>query len=60
MHTCVFKEDARKAYLDSEGKVDLGKIQARWTELSKIKVSLGNKYFTPAVVEKVKGLSDSD
>ncbi|CAK82767.1 unnamed protein product (macronuclear) [Paramecium tetraurelia] len=60
MHTCVFKDDARKAYLDAEGKLDLAKVQARWTELGKIKVSLGNKYFTPAVVEKVKGLSDSD
>jgi creatine kinase len=43
----VFKADARKLYLDENGNVDYDKITARWAELSKVKVSLGNKYFTP-------------
>ena len=40
------KKDVRKLYLDENGNVDYTKIQARWDELKKIKVSLGNKYFT--------------
>ncbi len=42
----IFKDDARKSYLDAEGKVDWSKVEARWKYLSKIKVSLANKYFT--------------
>ncbi|CAD8121379.1 unnamed protein product [Paramecium sonneborni] len=56
----VFKEEARKAFLDGDGNVDFGKVQARWNELAKVKVSLGNKYFTPEVVEQVKKLSGAD
>lgn len=47
MHQIVFKEEARKQYLDESGKVDFNKIKARWEALAKVKVSLGNKYFTP-------------
>ena len=57
---CVFKEEARKAYLDASGKVDLVKVQARWNELAKVKQSLGGKFFTAQVVEKLKTMSEED
>ncbi|CAD8145797.1 unnamed protein product [Paramecium octaurelia] len=57
---CVFKQEARKLYLDAEGNVDFAKIQARWDELKSVKVSLGNKYFTPEVVEKARTLPQQD
>ena len=42
----VFKEEARKDYLNSEGNVDFDKIEARWNQLKNVKVSLANKYWT--------------
>ncbi|CAD8081301.1 unnamed protein product [Paramecium sonneborni] len=54
------KKDVRKLYLDENGNVDYTKIQARWDELKKVKVSLGNKHFTQEVVEKAKKLDQQD
>lgn len=44
---CVYLEDVRKQFLNGEGNVDWDKVEARWAELKKVKVSLANKYFTP-------------
>ncbi|CAD8209820.1 unnamed protein product [Paramecium pentaurelia] len=54
------KKDVRKLYLDDQGNVDYTKIQARWEEFKKNKVSLANKHFTQQVVEKAKTLSQED
>lgn len=50
----VYKEDARKEYLSSEGKVDWDKVENRYKELKEIKTSLANKYFTAEVSKKVR------
>lgn len=42
----VFKEEARKQFLNEEGKVDWDKVEGKWKDLSQVKVSLANKYFT--------------
>ncbi|CAK72037.1 unnamed protein product (macronuclear) [Paramecium tetraurelia] len=54
------KQDVRKLYLDEQGNVDFNKIQARWDDLKKFKVSLANKHYTQAVVEKVKTMPAED
>ncbi|CAK66751.1 unnamed protein product (macronuclear) [Paramecium tetraurelia] len=59
-HKIFAKQDVRKLYLDEQGNVDFNKIQARWDELKNIKVSLANKHYTQAVVEKVKTMSAED
>ncbi len=53
---CVFIEQARKQFHDGEGKVDWDKVEAKWAELRKTKVSLGNKYFTKEVSQKARQL----
>lgn len=45
----IFKEEARRPYLTSEGAVDWNKVGARFAELKAKKESLGNKHFTPEV-----------
>ena len=59
MAEVVFMEDARKQFLDGEGKVDWDKVEARWLELRSVKTSLGNKYFTKEVSQKARGLEQS-
>ena len=56
----VFKEDARKEFLDGEGKVDWNKVQARWKDLAKVKVCLANKYFNAEVSKKARTLPNDE
>jgi arginine kinase len=42
--------------LNGEGQVDWDKVEARWKELSSVKVSLANKYFTEEVGKKAREL----
>ena len=56
----MFKEEARKDFLDAEGNVDYGKIDARWKQLKNIKVSLANKFWTDEVVKKAKELPQEE
>ena len=42
----VYKEDARKAFLDNEGNVDWNKVEDKLAEQKKIKLSLVNKHYT--------------
>jgi len=43
----VFLADCRKNYLNAEGNVDWNKVEAKWADLKKVKVSLANKLWTP-------------
>ena len=52
----VFKDEARAPYV-KEGNVDWGKVSDRFRALKDVKVSLGNKHFTPRVREWAEGLS---
>lgn len=52
----VYKEEIRKEFLNGEGQVDWDKVEARWKELSSVKVSLANKYFTEEVGKKARQL----
>ena len=56
MSDCVFIEDARKGFLDGQGNVDWDKVEARFAELRKKKVSLVNKYFTKEASQKARKL----
>ena len=56
MADIVFIEEARKQFLDGEGKVDWDKVEAKWIELRSLKTSLGNKYFTKEVSQKARQL----
>jgi len=47
--TIIFKDEARKLFLDSAGNVDWKKIAARYEYLKTKKESLGNKHFTDKV-----------
>lgn len=53
---CVFLENERLKYLNESGNVDWNKIQCRYDELKKVKISLANKYFTPEIANKAKAL----
>lgn len=46
--------------LNEHGKVDWGKVEARWKELGKVKVCLASKYFTKEVSDKARTLPDAD
>lgn len=52
----VFKDEARAPYV-SEGSVDWEKVSDRFRALQGVKVSLGNKHFTPEIKEWAKSLS---
>ena len=56
----VFKEEARKQFLNEEGKVDWDKVEGKWKDLSQVKVSLANKYFTEEVGKKAREIPDED
>lgn len=56
----IFKEEARKEFLDSNGNVDWNKVQNRYKYLKEIKESLGNKHFTNDVQEWAVCLSNED
>ena len=60
MSDVVFLEDARKQFLDGEGNVSWDSVEAKFSELRKIKVSLANKYFTKDASAKARSLSQSD
>ena len=60
MDNIVYKEEARKAYLDEEGKVAWNKVEQRWEELKEKKVSLANKYFTKDVAENARELNEEN
>ena len=57
---CVYLEEVRKDFLDGDGNVDWDKVEARWAELKKVKVSLANKYFTPECSKKARSLAQED
>lgn len=59
-NTILFREEARTRFLDRDGKVSWGKVAARYEELRKTKVSLGNKYFTAEVQSWAMGLSQEE
>jgi hypothetical protein len=44
-----FLADCRQKYLNTEGKVDWSKVEVRWAELKKGKVSLANKFWNAGV-----------
>lgn len=48
----VFLEECRKKYLNDQGKVDWGKVDARWAELKIVKVCLANKFWTSETRKK--------
>ena len=43
-----------------DGSVDWTKVEAKWAELKKVKVSLANKFFTEEVAKKARSLSAED
>ncbi len=56
----VYKEEARKVFLNEEGNVDWAKVQQRWDHLKPIKLSLANKFWTEEVAKKAAVLSNDD
>ena len=56
----MFLENCRVDYLDGEGNVDWNKVEARWNELKKGKVSLANKFYNAEVGKKARSLSQDD
>ena len=56
----VYKEEARKVFLNEEGNVDWAKVQQRWDHLKPIKLSLANKFWTEEVAKKAAELSNED
>jgi len=56
----VHLSEARKKYLNNQGKVDFDKIEARWGYLKTIRESLANKFFAPEVSKKARTLPDVD
>lgn len=56
----IFKEEARKIFLDPNGNVDWNNVQERYQCLKGIKESLGNKYFTNDVKTWAVSLSSDE
>lgn len=56
----IFKEEARQAFLNSNGTVDWNAVERRYKELKEKKESIGNKHFTEEVKTWAQNLSSSD
>lgn len=56
----VYLENCRKNYLNAQGNVDWGKVDAKWAELKAVKVSLANKFWTPETRKKAETLKQED
>jgi creatine kinase len=56
----IFKDEARKKFLREDGRVDWNKVTDRYEYLRTVKESLGNKHFTPQVLEWILSLPEED
>ena len=56
----VFKQEARKVFVNENGDVDWAKVQERWNYLKPIKLSLANKFWTEEVAKKAADLPRED